>query len=252
MFISIIYMENDERGNMRLIRKYKYLITIILVLFIILLGVVIKINLTKDKELTIDNEIFSYETEEKKENNNNEYKVDIKGAIVNPGVYIGNDTTRVIDVIDMAGGLLENSDITVINLSKKVFDEMVIIIYTKEEVEKMLNGEELNYDNIITDKEVLFPDIKNDAVIEEEINTNNETKEKTKNEENTKEEMSIVNINTASLDELDTLPGIGPSKAQNIIDHRNVNGKFQSIEEILNVNGIGTSLYEQIKIYITV
>ena len=232
---------------MILIRKYKYLITIILVLFIVLLGVIIKVNLHTNKELNIDKDMFSYETEEKKETNNREYKVDIKGAIVNPGVYIGNDTTRVIDIIDMAGGLLENSDITVINLSKKVFDEMVIIIYTKEEVEKMLNGEELNYDNIITDKEVLFPDIKNDAVIEEEINTNNETKD-----ENTKEEISIVNINTASLDELDTLPGIGPSKAQNIIDHRNVNGKFQSIEEILNVNGIGTSLYEQIKIYITV
>lgn len=247
MFISIIYMENDERRNMRLIRKYKYLITIILVLFIVLLGVIIKVNLHTNKELNIDKDMFSYETEEKKETNNREYKVDIKGAIVNPGVYIGNDTTRVIDIIDMAGGLLENSDITVINLSKKVFDEMVIIIYTKEEVEKMLNGEELNYDNIITDKEVLFPDIKNDAVIEEETDTNNETKD-----ENTKEEISIVNINTASLDELDTLPGIGPSKAQNIIDHRNVNGKFQSIEEILNVNGIGTSLYEQIKIYITV
>ena len=255
MFISIIYMGNEERGNMKLIRKYKYLITIILVLFIILLGVIIKVNLNTNKELNIDKNMFSYENEEKKENNNHEYheyKVDIKGAIVKPGVYIGNDTTRVIDIIDMAGGLLENSDITVINLSKKVFDEMVIIIYTKEEVEKMLNGEELNYDNIITDKEVLFPDIKNDAVIEEETDTNNETKEETKKDENTKEEISIVNINTASLDELDTLPGIGPSKAQNIIDHRNVNGKFQSIEEILNVNGIGTSLYEQIKIYITV
>ena len=147
----------------------------------------------------------------------------------------------------MAGGLLENSDITVINLSKKVFDEMVIIIYTKEEVEKMLNGEEINYDNIITDKEIIFPDIKNDAVIEEEITTNNSGKE-----ENNKEETTIVNINTASIEELDSLPGIGSSKAQNIIDYRSVNGKFQSIEEILNVNGIGTAIYEQIKAYITV
>lgn len=154
-----------------------------------------------------------------------------------------------IDVIDMAGGLLENSDITVINLSKKVFDEMVIIIYTKEEVEKMLNGEEINYDNIITDKEILFPDIKNDAVIEEETNTSNNESIK---EESKTEEISIVNINTASIEELDSLPGIGSSKAQNIIDYRNVNGKFGSIEEILNVNGIGTAIYEQIKTYITV
>lgn len=234
---------------MKQIKKYKYLITIILILSIIVLGIIIKINLDKNKELNIDNEIFSYEKEEDVKEKISEYKVDIKGAIANPGVYIGNDNTRVIDVIDMAGGLLENSDITVINLSKKVFDEMVIIIYTKEEVEKMLNGEEINYDNIITDKEILFPDIKNDAVIEEETNTSNNESVK---EESKTEEISIVNINTASIEELDSLPGIGSSKAQNIIDYRNINGKFGSIEEILNVNGIGTALYEQIKAYITV
>lgn len=234
---------------MKQIKKYKYLITIILILSIIVLGIIIKINLDKNKELNIDNEIFSYEKEEDVKEKISEYKVDIKGAIANPGVYIGNDNTRVIDIIDMAGGLLENSDITVINLSKKVFDEMVIIIYTKEEVEKMLNGEEINYDNIITDKEILFPDIKNDAVIEEETNTSNNESVK---EESKTEEISIVNINTASIEELDSLPGIGSSKAQNIIDYRNVNGKFGSIEEILNVNGIGTAIYEQIKTYITV
>lgn len=234
---------------MKQIKKYKYLITIILILSIIMLGIIIKINLDKNKELNIDNEIFSYEKEKDVKEKISEYKVDIKGAIANPGVYIGNDNTRVIDIIDMAGGLLENSDITVINLSKKVFDEMVIIIYTKEELEKMLNGEEINYDNIITDKEILFPDIKNDAVIEGETNTSNN--ESTKEESKT-EEISIVNINTASIEELDSLPGIGSSKAQNIIDYRNINGKFGSIEEILNVNGIGTALYEQIKAYITV
>lgn len=234
---------------MKLIKKYKYLITTILIFLIIMLVIIIKINLNKDKELNIDNEIFSYENDDKVKEETSEYKVDIKGAITNPGVYIGTDNTRVIDVIDMAGGLLESSDITVINLSKKVFDEMVIIIYTKEEVEKMLNGEEINYDNIITDKEILFPDIKNDAVIEGETSTgSNEIIEG----ENKIEEISIVNINTASIDELDSLPGIGSSKAQNIIDYRNINGKFGSIEEILNVNGIGTAIYEQIKAYITV
>ena len=234
---------------MKQIKKYKYLITIILILSIIMLGIIIKINLDKNKELNIDNEIFSYEKEEDVKEKISEYKVDIKGAIANPGVYIGNDNTRVIDVIDMAGGLLENSDITVINLSKKVFDEMVIIIYTKEEVEKMLNGEEINYDNIITDKEILFPDIKNDAVIEEETSTSNNESIK---EETKTEEISIVNINTASISELDSLPGIGTSKAQNIIDYRNINGKFGSIEEILNVDGIGGAIYEQIKAYSTV
>lgn len=246
-FLSIIYMEGEERRSMQLLKKYKYLLTTTLFALIIIMSIIIKINLNRNKELNIDNEIFSYE-DEKVEENNLEYKVDIKGAILNPGVYIGNDNTRVIDIIDMAGGLIENSDITVINLSKKVFDEMVIIIYTKEEVEKMLNGEEINYDNIITDKEILFPDIKNDAVIEDSsASNNNDIKEENKNEE-----ISIVNINTATIKELDNLPGIGPSKAQNIIDYRSINGNFGSIEEILNVNGIGTAIYEQIKTYITV
>lgn len=241
-------MEGEERRSMQLLKKYKYLLTMTLFVLVIILGIIIKINLNKNKELNIDNEIFSYEEEAKVEEDKIEYKVDIKGAIANPGVYIGNDKTRVIDIIDMAGGLIENSDITVINLSKKVFDEMVIIIYTKEEVEKMLNGEEINYDNIITDKEILFPDIKNDAVIEDSsASNNNDIKEENKNEE-----ISIVNINTATIKELDNLPGIGPSKAQNIIDYRSINGNFGSIEEILNVSGIGTAIYEQIKTYITV
>lgn len=82
---------------MKQIKKYKYLITIILILSIIVLGIIIKINLDKNKELNIDNEIFSYEKEEDVKEKISEYKVDIKGAIANPGVYIGNDNTRVID-----------------------------------------------------------------------------------------------------------------------------------------------------------
>ena len=123
---------------------------------------------------------------------------------------------------------------------------MVIIIYTKEEVEKMLNGEDVIIDNIITNKEVIFPDIKNDATI------NNTSSSNKVDENETTVNKSIININTATIDELDSLPGIGNSKAQNIIDYRNINGNFETIEDIMNVNGIGTAIYEQIKTYITV
>ena len=62
------------------------------------------------------------------------YKVDIKGAVNNPGIYSFNNQERIIDVINQAGGLTNDADTTVINLSKKIKDEMVIIIYTKSEV----------------------------------------------------------------------------------------------------------------------
>lgn len=61
-----------------------------------------------------------------------------------------------------------------------------------------------------------------------------------------------VNINTATVDELDALPGIGPAKAQAIVDHRNTKGAFLKIEDVMNVSGIGKKIFEQIKDSITV
>ena len=72
----------------------------------------------------------------KADKNDDMYKVDIKGQVVNPGIYSLSINSRVIDVIEKAGGLTENADTTVINLSKKISDEMVIIIYSYEEVKE--------------------------------------------------------------------------------------------------------------------
>ena len=131
-------------------------------------------ELTTHKSVVIkDNSLLATSNELSTNDDKNTVKVDIKGAIKNPGVYELNANDRVEDVILKSGGILDEADISVINLSKKVFDEMVIIIYTKEEVEKMLNGEDVFIDNIITDKETLFPDIKNDATIDN--NNNNDS-----------------------------------------------------------------------------
>lgn len=62
---------------------------------------------------------------------------------------------------------------------------------------------------------------------------------------------SVVSINTGSLEELDSLPGIGPSTAQSIIDYRNANGLFQKVEDIMNVKGIGEAKFEKMKDLIT-
>ena len=232
---------------MRFLRKYNKIILVILLIIVLITFFSLKYILTTHKSVVIkDNSLLATSNELSTNDDKNIVKVDIKGAIKNPGVYELNANDRVEDVILKSGGILDEADISVINLSKKVFDEMVIIIYTKEEVEKMLNGEDVIIDNIITDKEVIFPDIKNDATI------NNTSSSNKVDENETTVNKSIININTATIDELDSLPGIGNSKAQNIIDYRNINGNFETIEDIMNVNGIGTAIYEQIKTYITV
>ena len=115
---------------------------------------------------------------------------------------------------------------------------MVIIIYTKEEVKKSNI-----VDTVIkvVEKECVCPNIQNDGCLNEEI-TDNITN---------KENDGLININTASKEELQTINGIGQSKAENIIKYREEFGKFKSIKDLLNVDGIGETLYEQIKVYIT-
>lgn len=169
-------------------------------------------------------------------------KVEIKGAVNGPGVYELNNDSRVIDIINLAGGLTENADISLINLSKKLTDEMVIIIYTREEIE--------NYNNSKIKTEYVYievnncPDPINDACIKEY------EEEKVNNDDSNEDK--IININKASIEELTTLSGIGESKAKLIIEYREQNGNFKNIEELSNVKGIGESLIEKIKDNITI
>lgn len=169
------------------------------------------------------------------------YKVDIKGQVANPGLYSLKKSSRVFDVINLSGGLLDNADTSVINLSKKIQDEMVIIIYSKDEVnnftltmEKMEKKSEgcvnPNGDN----------GIKNDACIDSgDLNLDDKSVGDASG--------SKVNINSATLDQFMTLNGIGESKALKIIKYREEHGDFKSIEDIKNVDGIGDSLYDKIK-----
>ena len=161
--------------------------------------------------------------------------VDIKGAIVNPGVYEVDKDTRVNDVIIMAGGLLDNADTSLINLSKKVSDEMVIIIYTKEEV---ANSNMVNTVIKEVEKECVCPNIENDACLNEEI-TDDIT------------EIKKVSLNNASENELMIVNGIGQAKAKAIIKYRLEHGHFNDVSELLNVDGIGEALYNKIKDYFT-
>ncbi len=165
-------------------------------------------------------------------------KVDIKGQVNQPGVYELSSSSRVIDVINKAEGFTPNADSSLINLSKKIKDEMVIIVYSKDEVQKMKEDDEVTCECQSV----------NDACTEEELpllieNTSDETD--TDNSQNKTSQK--ISLNQSSLSELQTLNGIGEAKAQAIIDYRNENGPFKTIDEIKNVSGIGEALFDKIK-----
>ena len=174
--------------------------------------------------------------ETKKEDTEKLYMVDIKGEVISPGIYELPSTSRVIDVINKAGGLTDIADTSVINLSKKIEDEMVIIIYSEYEVNNWLKTkqeEEYLQEKCQNSEE---SKIENDACISDNAIENNET---------------LININTATKEELMTLSGIGETKALAIISYREKT-PFTSIKDIKNVSGIGDSTYNEIKDYITV
>lgn len=140
----------------------------------------------------------------------------------------------------MAGGLLKDADTRVTNLAKKLFDEMVIIIYSKDEVKELTKVQE---------KEEIQNDLCHnecDSCIDKDKVINNHDKE-----ENEEDEIVLVNINKASKDELMTLSGIGESKALAIIEYREKK-LFEKIEDIMKITGIKESAFEKIKDYITV
>lgn len=225
---------------MKLIKKYKYIITIILILLIILYVIITKkkLNDNANSDVSILSENPSVE---QTQINNKEPEslcsIDIKGAIKKPGVYEANCNSIVNDIIKLAGGLIDSADTSVINLAKKITNEMVIIIYTKDEVK---NSNIVKNVVKIVEKECKCPNIQNDGCL------NTDIKEDITNTNN------IININSATMEELQKISGIGEAKAKAIITYREKNGKFKSIADIMNVDGIGEKFFNQIKDYITV
>lgn len=222
---------------LRFLKKYKYVITIFLFMLIIFYIVFVKVNLKSKEKNLVDNQVVINEVEKVEVDlKDNLVYVDIKGAVKKPGVYKINSDKKIIDVITIAGGLMENANTDNINLSKKVTDEMVIIIYTDEEVK---NSNIVDTVIKVIDKECVCPNIQNDGCINTEINDSITNVNKT------------ININTATLDELMSINGLGEAKAKAIIKYREENGYFKIIDDLLNVSGIGEALFEKIKEYIT-
>lgn len=180
----------------------------------------------KDYLLNMDQneteKIVEIEEINKEEIKEEKVTVDVKGAVMNPGIYTLDNNKRVFDAITIAGGLLDNSDTENINMSLRLTDEMVIIVPFKEEKQNSVGDKDhLNNSN----------NIENDAKVSNSKNTNNEK----------------VSINKASKEDLMTLKGIGETKALAIINYRKEHGNFKSISELQNVKGIGKSIFEKIK-----
>ena len=210
-------------------KQKKVIFIIILTIIAIIAYLIIQKNNDFEGNL-IGNELIPYEQENKTkeetenniENNTNQNQiiVHITGAVNKEGVYTLDENSRVSDAVNSAGGLKEDADTSKINLAYQLEDGMKINIPS------------------INDKN------ENTAITSEIGIENNSEVDETKNKEASNQK---VNINTATKEELDTLPGIGESTAQKIINYRKENGKFSSIEEIKEVKGIGESKFENIK-----
>lgn len=230
----------------------------VFILVTILLGIIIGgifysfSNDIEAKESEEDKEVIEDISKKEKKEDIEEVtkiKVDVKGEVANPGVYELDSTARVIDAINMAGGLSENADTDNINLSKILTDENVIIVYKL--IAKAYSIETYKEKIDICKSDYNSACISQDKVIST-TSTEQTTSSNTNDDSKLTSTENIININTADLNDLITLTGIGEAKAQKIIDYRNTNGNFQNIEDIKNVTGIGDSIFEKIKDRITV
>ena len=163
---------------------------------------------------TQENTVSYYDNEEQSEETHiSQITVHITGAINNPGVIILEEGARIVDALEAAGGETEEADINRLNLAYVLEDGEKLYIPSK-------NEEEQEYI--------------------------------TQGKDNMSEGQSKININSAQIEELITLPGVGEATANKIIEYRKENGKFKKIEDLKNVPGIGDSKYENIKTMIRV
>ena len=165
--------------------------------------------------------------------------IDVTGAVNEPGVVILNEGSRIIDAINAAGGKTEEADTSKINLAYILEDG--VQIYIPKIGEKSEAELEAEKSGSTGKKEYIKTDAGEGIITETATNDNTKTTTETK-----------ININTADKEKLKTLNGIGDSMAQKIIEYREKNGKFATIEDIKKVSGIGESKFNNIKTKIVV
>ena len=178
---------------------------------IVIIGGLFYFNQSKTEDYSgVSFSNISNETNNKDERAENRHDekifVDVKGAVKHPGVFETTKDKRVKDLIEEAGGLLDDADTSTLNLSQKVKDQMVIYVLKHGEKPKQISDSGSSSSN--TD---------------------------------------VININTANLEQLMKISGVGKTKAEAIISYREKNGDFKKKEDITKVRGIGKATFEKIK-----
>ncbi|MDU3830973.1 helix-hairpin-helix domain-containing protein [Gemella haemolysans] len=177
---------------------------------VLIIGVLFYFNQNKTEDYSgVSFSNISNETNNKDERAENRHDekifVDVKGAVKHPGVFETTKDKRVKDLIEEAGGLLDDADTSTLNLSQKVKDQMVIYVLKHGEKPKQIS------------------------------------------DSSSSSNTDVININTANKEQLMKISGVGKTKAEAIIAHREKNGDFKKKEDITKVRGIGKSTFEKIK-----
>ncbi|MCB6406846.1 MULTISPECIES: helix-hairpin-helix domain-containing protein [Streptococcus] len=166
----------------------------------------------KDEKSNKSNEISQAETEDQL------VTVDVKGAVKKPGVYQLQSNSRVHDALEKAGGLTDEADLKSVNQAQKLSDEAVVYVAKVGE-------------NAV--------DVTTSAPASATSGTG-------------QAKSALVNLNTATEADFQTISGIGQKRAQDIIAYREANGRFKSVDDLKNVSGIGAKTLEKLKEYVTV
>ena len=208
----------------RLLMEYKKILSIIggvlAVIVIILVGRGMMASPTKEKVM-VTNAVNTTRVEETTTMMPQNCYVDIKGEVLHPGVYEFSCESRIQEVIKKAGGFTEEADETKINLAQKITDQMQMIVpnvHSKQE-----GG----------------------------VTEGNSEKGNSSNTSPSNSKQGTVNINTATLEELQTIKGIGKKKAEAILQYRKEHGAFRTKEDLLQVKGIGKKALEAIESQVT-
>ena len=212
--------------------KKKYIIVVLLIMIFLILCGCNEVSISTGKEdseekteTTISSEDEDFENPEMTEDSEigdskETVVVYICGAVVSEGVYTLSCGSRVVDVLNLAGGYKEEAARGYVNLAEPLSDGDKIYIPFQDEVQ-------------------------DEKMISQKV-------EGKKDDYSSGDKERLININKATRDELMTLPGIGESKADDIISYREEHGDFSKIEDLMNVSGIKTGVFDKIKDRITI